>query len=177
MLSDIALRLDYKKSDLNSERSPRRARGLRKPPRKGIEPLAQRFKSEIQNTKHEIRLRRKWNKYQWQNQFRFSGESGDKRIEQFYSLLLSSCLDRFEHLDIRIWDLFRISRFGFRIFQASLVSHRIGRIFLGPLLKVAFNAWFIGYSPRINRFSSCFNTFHPRPIFWALILPEVIYLR
>jgi len=53
----------------------------------------------------------------------------EERIDQFKALPSSSGFDRFENLVIRIKNLFRISKFGFRIYQSSLGTYRNGRNF------------------------------------------------
>ena len=90
-------------------------------------------KSEARNTKHETNLN-DINPND-KNKFRSITQSSAKRVDQFYALVSSFCFGRFENLDIRNWDLFRISKFEFRIYSSSVDSHRTGRTFSGLPLK------------------------------------------
>jgi hypothetical protein len=121
---------------VQSERSSRRAGGLRKSPGRGRRQLTIIFKTEIRNTKHETNSNDKNTNDKNLNPLRH--QTLQCGLIRFYYQDLFLCSPRFKHLNIRILYLFRISIFEFRIFHGFAFSPRVGRTFPSPPLEVVF---------------------------------------
>jgi len=91
-----------------SERSTRRAGGLKKPLGRKRKQLA--FKTEIRSTKHETNSNDK-----------NTNDKNPKPLLTSPYQALCFCFPRFKHLNIRISYLFRISIFVFRIFHGFAI--------------------------------------------------------